>query len=91
MLVISQAINKFACARHPGIYKQDYIDALYMFYNEKKPEDLVCPQTPEWKRISDPDFRGTAVPAVDNSAHIPEQVCSPCWLSLFSFLVDMDL
>ncbi|KAH1258273.1 mRNA-capping enzyme [Glycine max] len=68
-----KAINKFACARHPGIYKQDYIDALYMFYNEKKPEDLVCPQTPEWKRISDPDFRGTAVPAVDNSAHIPEQ------------------
>lgn len=78
VLVISQAINKFACARHPGIYKQDYIDALYMFYNEKKPEDLVCPQTPEWKRISDPDFHGTAVPAVDNSAHIPEQVCSPC-------------
>ncbi|KAG5055273.1 hypothetical protein JHK85_007783 [Glycine max] len=68
-----KAINKFACARHPGIYKQDYIDALYMFYNEKKPEDLVCPQTPEWKRISDPDFHGTAVPAVDNSAHIPEQ------------------
>ena len=58
VLVISQAINKFACARHPGIYKQDYIDALYMFYNEKKPEDLVCPQTPEWKRISDPDFCG---------------------------------
>ncbi|XP_040870007.1 mRNA-capping enzyme isoform X3 [Glycine max] len=72
-LSVTEAINKFACARHPGIYKQDYIDALYMFYNEKKPEDLVCPQTPEWKRISDPDFHGTAVPAVDNSAHIPEQ------------------
>ncbi|KAH1194868.1 mRNA-capping enzyme [Glycine max] len=70
---VTEAINKFACARHPGIYKQDYIDALYMFYHEKKPEDLVCPQTPEWKRISDPDFRGTAVPAVDNCAHIPEQ------------------
>ncbi|KAK7285378.1 hypothetical protein RJT34_20147 [Clitoria ternatea] len=70
---VTEAINKFALARHPGIYKQDYIDALYMFYNEKKPEDLVCPQTPEWKRLSDPDFNGVAVPAVDNYEHIPEQ------------------
>lgn len=69
-----QAINKFAWARHPGIYKQDYIDALYMFYHEKTPEDLVCPQTPEWKRLSEPDFHGVAVPAVDNHGDNPPQV-----------------
>ncbi|ESW34402.1 hypothetical protein PHAVU_001G149600 [Phaseolus vulgaris] len=70
---VTEAINKFALARHPGIYKQDYIDALYMFYHEKKPEDLVCPQTPEWKRTSDPDYGSTTVPAVENYGHIPAQ------------------
>lgn len=87
VLIIFQAINKFAWARHPGIYKQDYIDNLYMFYHEKKPEDLVCPQTPEWKRLSDPDFHGVALPAVDNNGDIPQQVHTPfCWHSLSSFL-----
>ncbi|KAF1866515.1 hypothetical protein Lal_00017898 [Lupinus albus] len=70
---VTEAINKFARARHPGIYKQDYIDNLYMFYREKKPEDLVCPQTPEWKRFSNPDFHGVAVPSVDNNGDIPQQ------------------
>ncbi|KAK7336736.1 hypothetical protein VNO77_17282 [Canavalia gladiata] len=70
---VTEAINRFASARHPGIYKQDYIDALYMFYHEKKPEDLVCPQTPEWKGRSDPDFNGVAVPAIDNYEHIPKE------------------
>ncbi|XP_057438787.1 uncharacterized protein LOC130730727 [Lotus japonicus] len=61
---VTEAIKKFARARHPGIYKPDYIDALYVFYHEKKPEDLICPQTPEWK--SDPNFHGLDVPTVDN-------------------------
>lgn len=77
MLTIFQAINKFAGARHPGIYKQDYIDALYMFYHEKKPEDLVCPRTPEWKRLSDPDFHGVVVSATDNYGDISQQVRAP--------------
>lgn len=55
-----QAIDKFARARHPGIYKQDYIDALYNFFHERKPEFLVCPQTPEWKKSSDQDDDGAA-------------------------------
>ncbi|KAM3693145.1 hypothetical protein ACJW31_08G144200 [Castanea mollissima] len=51
---VTQAINVFADARPPGIYKQEYIDALYAFYHEKKPRDIVvCPPTPEWKRSSD--------------------------------------
>lgn len=49
MLSVTEAIEKFARARYPGIYKQDYIDALYMCYNESKPKVFVCPQTPEWK------------------------------------------
>ncbi|MCE0480724.1 hypothetical protein HAX54_037816 [Datura stramonium] len=35
---VSQAIKIFSDARPPGIYKPDYIDALYAFYHEKKPE-----------------------------------------------------
>ncbi|MBA0848723.1 hypothetical protein Goshw_006212 [Gossypium schwendimanii] len=61
---VTQAINFFSEARPPGIYKPDYIDALYAFYHERRPESLVCPPTPEWKRSSDLDLNGEA--AVDD-------------------------
>ncbi|XP_026663529.1 mRNA-capping enzyme-like isoform X2 [Phoenix dactylifera] len=57
---VSDALHKFAQARPPGIYKQDYIESLYMFYHES-PENLFCPPTPEWKRSSDLDLNGVAV------------------------------
>ncbi|KAK5811385.1 hypothetical protein PVK06_026715 [Gossypium arboreum] len=50
----------FSEARPPGIYKPDYIDALYAFYHERRPESLVCPPTPEWKRSYDLDLNGEA-------------------------------
>ncbi|PHU20952.1 hypothetical protein BC332_12103 [Capsicum chinense] len=55
---VSQAIKIFSDARPPGIYKPDYIDALYALYHEKKPEMVVCPPTPEWKRSSELDLNG---------------------------------
>ncbi|PNX81342.1 mRNA-capping enzyme, partial [Trifolium pratense] len=70
---VTEAINKFAQARPPGIYKQDYIDALYMYFNENKPENLVCPQTPEWKSLPDPDYHGVSVSATDNYTDILNQ------------------
>lgn len=48
-----QAIAKFSNARSPGIYKKDYIDALYRSYLESKPELVVYPKTPEWKKQPD--------------------------------------
>ncbi|XP_050366167.1 uncharacterized protein LOC126784719 isoform X2 [Argentina anserina] len=54
-ITVTEAISQFARARHPGIYKQDYIDALYLSYHETKPDSFVCPQTPEWKRSLDQD------------------------------------
>ncbi|WVZ16817.1 hypothetical protein V8G54_009799 [Vigna mungo] len=51
---VTQAIKTFSEARPPGIYKPDYIDALYTFYHEKKPEMVVCPPTPEWKSSHQP-------------------------------------
>ncbi|KAF3448984.1 hypothetical protein FNV43_RR09708 [Rhamnella rubrinervis] len=63
---VQQAIQIFAEARPPGIYKPDYIEALYAFYHEKKPEVFVCPPTPEWKRSSDLDLNGEAVPDDDD-------------------------
>lgn len=47
---VTEAIERFGVARPPGIYKQDYIDALYAFYHETKPDSIVCPPTPDWKR-----------------------------------------
>ncbi|XP_060181411.1 uncharacterized protein LOC132611016 isoform X4 [Lycium barbarum] len=52
---VGEAIAKFAQARPPGIYRLKYIEALYDFYLQSKPELLVCPQTPEWKRDTDQD------------------------------------
>ncbi|XP_068646312.1 uncharacterized protein [Aristolochia californica] len=58
---VTEALQLFAAARPPGIYKQDYIDALYRCYHERKPETVVCPPTPEWKRSSHLDLNGEAV------------------------------
>lgn len=57
---VTEAVDKFARARPPGIYKLDYIDDLYNFYQERKPQSLVCPQTPEWKKFSDQEDNGAA-------------------------------
>ncbi|XP_043713709.1 mRNA-capping enzyme-like isoform X3 [Telopea speciosissima] len=67
---VTEAIQRFASARPPGIYKQDYIDALYTFYHERKPETVTCPPTPEWKRSSDFDLNGEAVPDEDDDGGI---------------------
>lgn len=58
---VTEAIQRFSEARPPGIYKEDYIDALYAFFHETKPDLVVCPATPEWKRSSDLDLNGEAV------------------------------
>lgn len=52
---VSEAIATFAQARPPGIYRQKYVEALYDFYFQSKPEHFDCPETPEWKRDSDQD------------------------------------
>ncbi|PRQ19266.1 putative mRNA (guanine-N(7)-)-methyltransferase [Rosa chinensis] len=68
MHTVTEAIQTFAKARPPGIYKPDYIDALYSFYHEGKPAEIVCPPTPDWKRSSefvpddDDDHQGLAGP-----------------------------
>ncbi|XP_059657806.1 uncharacterized protein LOC132304241 [Cornus florida] len=64
---VTQAIEKFAKERPPGIYKADYIDALYNFYHEIKPELVSCPPTPEWKKSSDLDLNGDAVTDDDDN------------------------
>ena len=72
-MIILQAIKIFSDARPPGIYKPDYIDALYAFYHEKKPEMMVCPPTPEWKRTPElVDLNGEAVPDDDDDEGVPD-------------------
>ncbi|KAL5204861.1 hypothetical protein ABZP36_009732 [Zizania latifolia] len=57
---VAEAINMFAQRRPPGIYKRDYIEALYSFYHEVPEHMKACPSTPEWKRPSDLDLNGEA-------------------------------
>ncbi|XP_027348894.1 mRNA-capping enzyme-like isoform X1 [Abrus precatorius] len=69
---VTLAIKVFSDARPPGIYKPEYIEALYAFYHEKKPEMIVCPPTPEWKRTPElVDLNGEAVPDNDDDDGIP--------------------
>uniref|UniRef100_A0A1J3K656 mRNA guanylyltransferase n=1 Tax=Noccaea caerulescens TaxID=107243 RepID=A0A1J3K656_NOCCA len=82
---VTQALKMFYDARPPGIYKPDYIDALYTFYHEIKPESVTCPPTPEWKRSTELDLNGEVVqdddddgddaaPAVPVQVNIQENV-----------------
>nr|XP_016505765.1 PREDICTED: mRNA-capping enzyme-like [Nicotiana tabacum] len=67
---VSEAIAIFSRARPPGIYRQKYVEALYDFYLQAKPEPLVCPQTPEWKRDADQDNDAVAPSSVSSSFEI---------------------
>ncbi|VVA93609.1 unnamed protein product [Arabis nemorensis] len=71
MMNVTQALKMFSDARPPGIYKADYIDALYTFYHEIKPKSVTCPLTPEWKRSTELDLNGEAVQDDDNSPPDP--------------------
>lgn len=70
---VAEAINIFAQRRPPGIYKRDYIEALYSFYHEV-PENMMiaCPPTPEWKRPDDLDLNGEAKQDDDDENGDPE-------------------
>lgn len=88
-----QAIKIFADARPPGIYKPDYIDALYSFYHEKRPEMVVCPSTPEWKKSTEFDLNGDAVPDDDDdgvSAALPLVSILNLWFLLFYIFVQSN-
>lgn len=91
-LLLRQAINIFTEARPPGIYKPDYIDALYRFYHEMKPDNVVCPPTPEWKRSSDLDLNGDAMPDDDDDddgdPSVPPEVCVCVWcVHVYNYLL----
>ncbi|KAF6150743.1 hypothetical protein GIB67_020826 [Kingdonia uniflora] len=58
---VTEALQIFASARPPGIYKEDYIQALYTFYHETRPDYVVCPSTPDWKRDSGDDDDGVVI------------------------------
>lgn len=79
-----QAIERFAKARPPGIYKQDYIDALYAFYHETRSDLVVCPDTPEWKRSSDFDLNGEALPEDDDG--VPYASTNVCFLLVWEII-----
>lgn len=69
-MTVKEAVQRFAAARPPGIYKQEYIDALFRFYHERKPETVLCPSTPEWKRSVSVDLNGNAMEDEDDDGEI---------------------
>ena len=79
----------FAQKRPPGIYKQEYIEALYTFYHES-PENLNCPPTPEWKKSSDLDLNGEAVADEDDDGNT-EAPLHVCVAEEFFYLITLYL
>lgn len=69
-MTVKEALQRFSAARPPGIYKQDYIDALFRFYNERKPETMLRPSTPEWKSSASVDLNGNAMEDEDDDGDI---------------------
>lgn len=69
-MTVKEAVQRFAAARPPGIYKQEYIDALFRFYHERKPETMLSPSTPEWKRSVSVDLNGNAMEDEDDDGDI---------------------
>ena len=51
---VAEALSKFAQARPPGIYKDDYIEELFRYNHERRPSSLKCPPVPEFK-AGEPD------------------------------------
>ncbi|KAI5384070.1 hypothetical protein KIW84_071182 [Lathyrus oleraceus] len=47
-------------------------ESVQKFCNEK-PKSLVCPQTPEWKSLPDPDVHDVSFSTTDNRADILQQ------------------
>lgn len=45
---VAAAIQIFARAREPGIYKQEYINELFKRYGDQDDTPLLAPQLPEW-------------------------------------------
>lgn len=69
-MTVKEALQRFSAARPPGIYKPDYIDALFRFYNERKPEAVICPPIPEWKSSDSVDINGNAMEDEDDDGDI---------------------
>jgi mRNA-capping enzyme len=45
---VAAAIQEFANARPPGIYKQDYINELFKRYGDEDDDPLHAPELPSW-------------------------------------------
>ncbi|GJN21256.1 hypothetical protein PR202_gb08718 [Eleusine coracana subsp. coracana] len=65
---VHEAIHIFAERRPPGIYKRDYIEALYSFYHEAR--EITCPSTPEWKKPDDLDLNGEVTQDDDDNIDV---------------------
>ncbi|GIM08149.1 hypothetical protein Vretimale_12219 [Volvox reticuliferus] len=52
-LSMKRAIARFAMARPPGIYKDQYINDLFKYYHELRDSTTVTPPVPAWKGNND--------------------------------------
>ncbi|GAQ88422.1 mRNA capping enzyme family protein [Klebsormidium nitens] len=47
---VAEANQRFAAARPPGIYKEEYLAELFAVHHERRPPHAVTPSVPDWKR-----------------------------------------
>ncbi|GLC40885.1 hypothetical protein PLESTB_000012700 [Pleodorina starrii] len=52
-MTVRRALQRFAQARPPGIYKDQYINDLFKYYHEGRDARIVTPRVPAWKGSED--------------------------------------
>ncbi|PNW80070.1 hypothetical protein CHLRE_08g376700v5 [Chlamydomonas reinhardtii] len=52
-LSVRRALQRFAAARPPGIYKDAYINDLFKYYHETREPRVLTPRVPAWKGNDD--------------------------------------
>ncbi|CAI5479663.1 unnamed protein product, partial [Closterium sp. Yama58-4] len=87
---VAERLAEFAEARPPGIYKEEYIQSLFSFYHERRPDAVICPPTPEWKATFDLDLDLNVALEMDEEEAAP-WVYTPTFEWKATFDLDLDL
>ncbi|KAK9828737.1 hypothetical protein WJX72_001811 [[Myrmecia] bisecta] len=69
---MSDAVHTFAQHRPPGIYKCDYLDRLFKYAHEHRPETARTPELPDWKANAPPSPAANGHATEEEPAGAPE-------------------
>eukprot|EP00803_Ostreobium_quekettii_P000704 evm.model.scf_1608.1 EVM.evm.TU.scf_1608.1 scf_1608:17316-27998(-) len=72
---VEHLLGQFSRRRPPGIYKNEYIDELFRYYHEVRPDSRITPAVPDWKGVADEDEDDGGRQGPPVSALVEENAC----------------